>query len=103
MKKVVIELDYKCFPLWIYEGEVISNDMIYELKDDSYIENLLANIQKTYDSLFIDNEQEFAYKGFASLEDKLLFVNQIEAAVKYIKANITSAYDVVVSIDYDDL
>ncbi len=57
MEKIKIELDYKCFPVWIYNdnNELETNDLPEYLIGDETIDYIFVEIQKTYDNLFVDN------------------------------------------------
>jgi hypothetical protein len=94
LKKIKILLDYRCYPIWVYneKDELISNDLIDELKNEKEIEELLDEIQKTYDSLFIDDGKEFAYKGFEDKTRKKEFLNKVSKAFKLIKARTVDMY-----------
>lgn len=94
MKKIKILLDYKCYPMWLYneQGELTSNDLIDELKNEKEIEKLLKEIQKTYNSLFIDDGIQFEYKGFEDKAREDVFLNKIYTAIKLIKAKVYDKY-----------
>jgi hypothetical protein len=57
MKKIRLLLEYKSYPMWIYDenDELIDNDIIEELKSEKEINEMLMEIQVIYDSLFIDS------------------------------------------------
>lgn len=98
MKTVKLFLDYKCYPIWIYENDsIVSNDLssINILKDNTELVNLLDDIQKEYDNLFVDNSIEFYYKGFESKESHLLFKNKLMTAYEKIKSCLKNDYIVI--------
>jgi len=90
MKKIKIFLDYQCYPLWAYdeEGELICNDIINELKNETEIEEILDDIQNTYDSLFADNEIYFEYQGFKNEEEKDVFLRKISKVIDLIQLKV---------------
>ncbi|HAC1982960.1 TPA_asm: hypothetical protein GJA11_15460, partial [Listeria monocytogenes] len=60
MKELRLFLDYKCYPVWVYNdaGILKENDLPDELKQDEY------------DKLFIDTEIEFRYEAFKDEKEK---------------------------------
>ena len=66
MKVIKIKFEYGCFPVWIYgeNNELIENDLPPYLIGDSDIDPEFLNIQKIYDSLYLDDGKEFKYRLF---------------------------------------
>ncbi len=95
MKKVVIRLEYKCFPMWVYDedGILIANDLVEELSDNYEIDKMLTNIQVEFDNLYIDNKEKFEYRGFANEKGKDAFIGKINQAVKSIYKHLQSKYE----------
>ena len=103
MQKVVLSLEYRCFPIWLYDdsGGVIDNDLLPELRENKELCELLKTMQKRYDALFIDTPIEFAYIGFQSAEEKQEFANLIEKAVKQVTIALAGHYEIENRIHLD--
>ncbi|MGI6086264.1 MAG: hypothetical protein ACOYIF_12695 [Acetivibrionales bacterium] len=101
MKKVKIYLDYRCFPVWIYDDndELINNDLPKELSGDKEIDDAFVEIQNIYDGLFLDNSTEFKYIGFKSKSDKQKFLKIIDDAINLIKIKLGDSYIIEKKID----
>jgi hypothetical protein len=76
LKKIRLLLDYKCYPMWIYDenDELVDDDIVKELKSESEINEMLMAIQRIYDSLFIDDSKIFEYKGFVNSAERAEFI-----------------------------
>lgn len=103
-KEVRLMLDYQCYPIWIYDenGNFINNDLIDEIEEDDNVIAMLEELQDIFDSLYLDNEDEFKYIGFVSKEDKRSFeerANQVYNKLcnllseKYIINNMINIHD----------
>lgn len=94
MKKIKIILEYKCYPMWIYneDNEFIDNDLVEELKDDVEVDSILMNIQETYDKLYEDDEVSFEYAGFKDENEKKKFTLEIQGAIDLIKLKVADKY-----------
>lgn len=94
MKKIKIILEYKCYPMWIYneDNEFIDNDLVGELKDDAEVDSILMNIQETYDKLYEDDEVSFEYEGFKDENEKKKFTLEIQDAIDLIKLKVADKY-----------
>ncbi len=103
MKKIVIKLEYKCYPMWIYENKFVDNDLVEELANDKVIDDKLADIQNKYDALFIDDGTEFSFKGFTDSEEKKMFQKEVNDAITYVKDKTGGKYIVEDGINYDEL
>ena len=65
-----LKLEYKCYPVWIYEnGKFIDNDLPYDTKEYAIVDEMLCDLQKLYDSLFVDDGSRFQFMGI-SIEQK---------------------------------
>ena len=71
-KEIRLMLDYQCYPIWIYDenGKFIDNDLIDEIEEDNNVITMLEKLQDRFDSLYVNNKNEFKYVGFSSSEDK---------------------------------
>lgn len=94
MKKVVLSLEYRCFPVWIYgeDGIVEDNDVPEEWEKDSSLVSLLEEIQAMHDARFTDDGKVFEFHDFASEEDRVKIRSLIEEARGKIKRMLPSGY-----------
>lgn len=94
MNTLIIRLEYGCFPVWIYNdnGELILNDLPWELSADQEIDEAFIEIQNIYDSLFIHDSAEAEYIGFQSESEKLDFLQIIDNAINLIKMKMGTLY-----------
>lgn len=96
MKKLKLLLEYKCYPIWIYDedGELIDNNIVSELINEPSIIKALDEIQHTYDSLFEDNEASFEYKGFENEQKRQRFLNLVRETVSLIEKKLRNIYEI---------
>ena len=96
MKTIKIALEYTCFPVWLYDENdgVIDTDMPPELADDNELRARFSDLQKRFDSTYVDNEKEFAYVGFPSENEKDCFFQDLENAASELEAKCSSEYTV---------
>ena len=101
MQKIRIYLDYRCFPVWVYDdnGELLDNDLPKELSGNVEVENAFVEIQSIYDSLFLDDSTEFRYIGFNNKLDKEKFIKKIDNAVNLILSKLGESYIIEKEID----
>lgn len=94
MQKVRLQLEYKCYPLWVYydDGSDFGIELIPELVGNTQIDNLLTQIQDEYDGLFIDDGIEFRYVGFLNFKDKEQFYKKIVNVSMLIEKTIGTLY-----------
>ncbi|EAC6191978.1 hypothetical protein CF322_01100 [Listeria monocytogenes] len=85
MKELRLFLDYKCYPVWIYNdaGILKENDLPDELKQDEY------------DKLFIDTEIEFRYEAFKDEKEKEEFFHEFIEVQKHLKETLGKEYNIV--------
>lgn len=78
-KEIRLMLDYQCYPIWIYDenGDFIDNDLVEEIKKNKEIIIKLEEIQNKFDSLYLNNQEEFKYIGFNSADDKRNFEEMV--------------------------
>lgn len=97
MNEIRLYLDYKCFPIWIYDetGTLIENDLPNELKNNIDLDKKLVNLQEEYDSLFTDSNTTFSYNGFIDKVKKQEFVNQFDKIQQKLEGELTGKYKVV--------
>jgi hypothetical protein len=94
MNKIRIYFDYRCFPVWIYndKGELIDNDLPKEVRNDKQVDDAFVEIQNIYDSLFINNSNEFKYIGFNSATDRDEYLKMVDEAVNLLKTKLGNLY-----------
>lgn len=63
-----------------------------EWKGDDYLKTNLAKLQKLYDSFFINNENEFVFKGPKDEADRVEFNSLIFNIRNHILKNVPSNY-----------
>lgn len=95
--KIAISLEYRCFPVWFYDenNELIENDLPEDIKDNSQINSLCDDIQRTYDSLYIDNDIELSYRGFESEADRESFAKKLTELKTLLREAAGDKYEVV--------
>lgn len=100
MKKIKLLLEYKCFPIWIYDenGELIDNDSPDELRNNKNIDDKLVLLQEKYDGLFLDDGIEYKYIGFKNNEEKNNFETLINEVYLEIINIIIDEYEIENSI-----
>lgn len=105
MKKLKIALEYKAFPIWVYDenGIFLDNDSPELLLKDKKLDDKLVNLQATYDALFIENSIEFGYKGFQSQDEKSKFEEDIREIIEIIAKDVKGKYEVENKIDMKKL
>ena len=96
MKTIKIQLEYKCFPVWIYKDNGCVDDTIMppELANDAELQSRFDAIQDRFDATYIDNEIEFANKGFGSDEAESQFYRDLNEAVDELEAKCAGIYTV---------
>ena len=96
MKKLKLSLEYQCYPIWSYDedGSLIDNDLPEELRNDEELDNLLLDIQETFDGLYIDTPSEFTSNDFSSDDEKKLFQSKIDKALNLLIDRYGSEYEI---------
>lgn len=102
MRIIRIELEYECFPIWIYgeNGELIENDLPQYLIGDNDIEPLFSHIQEVYNSLYLDDGKDFRYIGFIENEKWENYFREITTAINLLKNKLSNEYIMEENIDY---
>ena len=106
IKYIRLLLEWGAYPVWLYddEGGVIDTVLPEELKDNTELEAMFDDLQDRYDALFISDEHEFSYKGFASQEEKERFLKDLDIARDKFISACEGKYDIVNDLFlYDDL
>lgn len=97
MSEVRLFLDYKCYPVWVYDeaGFLEENDLPNELKKDKELNGNLTYLQDKYDNLFTDTEIEFRYNGFNDENEKEKFLHEFTEIQKELEGKLKNKYKVV--------
>ncbi|HLR34704.1 MAG TPA: hypothetical protein VK071_05155 [Tissierellales bacterium] len=105
MNKIKLKLEYKCFPMWIYDknDSLINNDLVDELKNNDTLDFLLVSIQEDFDNLFINDGREFRYEGFCDNNAKETFRKKVQDAYSVIKNKVGEDYVIENLIDINEL
>lgn len=96
LKKIRLMLDYKCYPVWLYDekGDIIDTLLPKELRNDKALDTKFEDLQKRYNSLFIDNKHEFSFVGFLDEEEKEEFLRDWNSAVTELKDKLKGKYTI---------
>lgn len=97
MSEVRLLLDYKCYPVWVYDeaGFLEENDLPDELKNDRNLDEKLVYLQNIYNNLFIDTEIEFKYRGFNDEVEKEKLLHEFRKIQKELEGKLKNKYKVV--------
>lgn len=74
--------------------DIIDTLLPEELRSDLELDSLFDNIQSKYDSLFIDNDNEFKYVGFENENDKIAFLKECDNAIKKLTERCKGRYQI---------
>lgn len=101
IKKIRVMLDYRCYPVWLYDedDDIIDTLLPEELRDDKELDEKFDDLQSRYDALFVDNAHEFTFAGFVSDEQKRCFLEDWDRAVSELKRKVKGKYPVVDDIE----
>lgn len=94
MRTIRVHLEYKCYPVWIYDGEglVEDNALSPELAGDRELDERFESIQDRFDATFVDTQTEFRNKGFASPVERAVFESDLKAAVLQLAEKCPEGY-----------
>lgn len=100
MSEVRLFLDYKCYPVWVYDeaGFLEENDLPNELKKDKDLDVKLTHLQDKYNNLFTDTEIEFRYNGFNDENENEKFLREFTEIQKELEKKLKNKYKVVSKI-----
>ena len=96
MKKLKLSLEYQCYTIWSYDedGSLIDNHLPEELRNDEELDNLLLDIQETFDGLYIDTPSKFTSNDFSSDDEKKAFHSKIDKALNLLINRYGSEYEI---------
>lgn len=94
MKAIRVQLEYKCYPVWLYDEEGCVEDMALppELACDAELELKLESIQERFDATYVDTPSDFYNKGFDSLDDEAAFKSDLEAVISELAQKCPKGY-----------
>lgn len=105
MKKITIKLDleYGCEPIWLLDedGLTIDTALPSELKGDKDLIELMHKITCEFDSQWINDNKEFTFVGFKTLEDKAKFKSDLICFATKIKAKLKGKYKIIDAFHYE--
>lgn len=105
MKKLKMKLEYRCFPIWIYDenNDLITNDLPDILINDLEIDPLCVKLQEEFDALYLDSNIEFKYGGFENEDIKVQFVSSINNIESILHKKVGSDYEIINEISMHNL
>ena len=101
VKKIRVMLDYKCYPVWLYDEEdnIIDTLLPEELRDDIELDSKFDDLQARYDELFIDDDKRFEFVGFQSEIEKESFLHDWELAINELIQKASGRYEIIDEIN----
>lgn len=84
MYKLVLSLEWRCHPVFVYDtenGGCVDNDLPSDFPDRERMNTILWAIQDKYDALFIDTPTQFSFAGFRDRKEAEAFNDEVDAAV----------------------
>ncbi len=96
MKTLKLSLEYHCYPIWFYaeDGSLIDNDLPEELRSDTELDNILLDIQNTFDELYTNNSNEFSSHDFSSVKEQVEFKEKINKALELLVNKYGNDYNI---------
>lgn len=94
MRAIRIQLEYKCYPVWLYDDDGIVEDTALpaELSDDRELEDRFRSIQERFDATYVDTPTEFYNRGFATPGEEAAFRSDLAAAVALLAEKCPKEY-----------
>lgn len=105
MKKIKVQLEYRCFPIWLYDenDNLIDNDFPASLIGDPEIDPIFVQLQEQFDALYLDDGCEFRYIGFADDMEKQRFKVEFSHAMKRLLKKTTGLYSIENGVNLEEL
>lgn len=102
MEWIKIMLEYGTNPIWIADDD---GDEYYDIPEEASHNKRLVelnyDIQNKYDALFIDNELEFSYVGFKTVEEAHAFATELREFAQLVKECLGDKYVIEDLFNYD--
>lgn len=97
MKTLKISLEYKCYPVWIYDedGDIKDSYLPDDLLGDKELKSLFDSIQERFNNLYLDEngEEDFhSENDFKNDNDRKLFYDDLNKAVDLLKKRYGDRY-----------
>lgn len=94
MRAIKIQLEYKCYPVWLYDDDGIVEDTALppELSDDRELDDRFRSIQERFDATYVDTPTVFYNRGFATPEEEADFSSDLAAAVALLAEKCPEGY-----------
>ena len=104
-KEIRLMFDYQCYPIWIYDenGEFIDNDLVEQIENDENMVTMLEKLQDMFDSLYVNNKEEFRYIGFASNDDRKVFEENLIQVYNNLCTLLSEEYIVKNMVDIQNM
>lgn len=105
MKKIKISLEYRCFPIWVYDenNNLIDNDLPITLLKDKNIDMQCVEIQEIFNKLYLDNGIEFKYIGFNDIVKRTEFLNKVKNIELTLREKVGLDYNIENDVKLDNL
>ncbi len=104
MKNIKVLLEYDCFPVWYCNEEgFFEPDFDNKLKLPDELWRRFEMVSKDYDNLFTNNEHEFSWNGFSSVDELYNFIDFLKESICLLREVLGSEAVVQVRFDFDDL
>lgn len=97
-------LEYGTYPIWLSYDDGAENSILPpEWEKDEKLKSNLKELQKLYNSFFINDSFEFSYKGPNNEKEKAEFNSLLIGIRKYIQSNLPKNYNFVdLTLDEDN-
>ncbi len=94
MKKIRVLMEYKCYPVWLYddEGNIEGTRLPPELLGDRGLDEKFMSIQERFDATYVDTPMEFYSRGFDTPEEEAAFWADLRAAVAELAEKCPEGY-----------
>ncbi len=101
MHTLRIFYEYQCLPIWenSESGELLGDRIPPELPEETGLTRIITDLAHEYDSLFIDNERVFEFKGFSTSSERAAFLEKTDKAIEMIRAAARDRYIVLDEVD----
>ncbi len=96
MKKIRVQLEYKCYPVWLYDvdGTVEDTALPPELAGEHELDEKFRSVQARFDATYVDTPSDFYNRGFESPAEEAAFKADLEAAVAELVEKCPKTYSV---------
>lgn len=97
MRTIEINLEYACFPVWVFDekGALIDTAIPEEIEGADELSERFESLQERFDSTFVDTDEEFSAKGFETEEAKRDFYLDLNEVVAELEEKCAFAYKVI--------